>query len=451
MIPKEPFMKIRRLAFAVLASLLTLAAAGAKPVLMISIDGLRPADVIDAETRGLKVPVLRAFLKDGAYATGVKNVLPSVTYPNHTTLITGVAPLMHGISNNTTFDPLGRNMDGWYWYSSDIRVPTLWDAVHAAHKPVASLGWPVSVGNPSIDYDIPEYWRAGDLEDLKLIDAISTPYGIIAELSRAAGIPFAAAYSEKPAADTAKAKLAAALIALKKPEFMTVHLAAVDGEQHEYGPGSPEAHTAIENADAAVGLLIAAARQAEPDIVIAIVSDHGFAPVDKQVNLVRAFADAGLVSYDTEKKKVTAWEAMPWNAGGSSEIVLARPDDAALKATVAALLAKLAADPANGIARVAGRKEIDAMGGGREASFFVDFKIGYYGGNSIVSPLVTTGKLKGTHGYFPTHPEMRATFMIEGPGVPKKNLGEIDMRDIAPTLAGELGVPLPTATGKPLF
>jgi predicted AlkP superfamily pyrophosphatase or phosphodiesterase len=443
-------MKFRALLIAAAAALLT-CAADARPVLMISIDGLRPADVIEADKRGLKVPHLKAFLADGAYASGVRNALPTVTYPNHTTLVTGVAPSLHGIANNVTFDPLGQNYDGWYWYSSDIKVPTLWDAVHAQHKPVASLGWPVSAGNPSIDYDIPEYWRAATADDLKLINALSTPYGIIAEIGKAAGVPFVAAFGEEAKHDAAKARLSGALFALKKPEFMTVHLASLDAAQHEHGPGSAEAHATLEAVDAAVGDLIETARKAEPDVVVAIVSDHGFATVDKEVNLVSAFAKEGLVSYDAEKKKITAWQAMPWNAGGSSLIVLANPDDEALKAKVAALLAKLAADPANGIARIADRKEIEALGGAKEAAFFVDFKLGYYGGDSIVSPLIVAGRLKGTHGYFPTHPEMRATFMIDGPGIPKKKLGDIDMRDIAPTLAKVLEVPFPSATGKPLF
>jgi predicted AlkP superfamily pyrophosphatase or phosphodiesterase len=66
--------------------------------------------------------------------------------------------------------------------------------------------------------------------------------------------------------------------------------------------------------------------------------------------------------------------------------------------------------------------------------------------------MVTAGSIKGTHGYFPTHPEMRAAFMIDGPGIPKgKKLGEIDMRSIAPTFAKVMGVSLPDAKQKPLF
>ena len=63
--------------------------ARAAPVLMISIDGLRPADVLDAKNRNLKLPVLTGLAKHGVYASGVRDALPSVTYPNHTTLVTG--------------------------------------------------------------------------------------------------------------------------------------------------------------------------------------------------------------------------------------------------------------------------------------------------------------------------------------------------------------------------
>jgi len=69
---------------------------------------------------------------------------PTVTYPSHTTLMTGVWPAKHGILANQTFDPLQKNHEGWYWYAEDIRVPTLWDAASAAGRTTASIQWPVS-------------------------------------------------------------------------------------------------------------------------------------------------------------------------------------------------------------------------------------------------------------------------------------------------------------------
>jgi predicted AlkP superfamily pyrophosphatase or phosphodiesterase len=422
----------------------------AAPVLMISIDGLRPGDVLDAKARGVKVPVLEAMAREGAYATGVRNVLPTVTYPDHTTLVTGVWPAVHGIAANVTFDPLRKNLDGWYWYSPSIKVPTLWDAAHASGRVVASVGWPVSVDNPAIDFDIPEYWRAYTPEDIKLVHALATR-GLPEEVEAKSQVTLADILALTPAADEAKARMAAAIIALKHPAFFTLHLSSLDEEEHLHGPGSPEAYDALARIDAAVGGLVAAARREEPGLVVLVVSDHGFAPVEHDINIATAFVKAGLITLDAAGKPV-AWDAAPWISGGSAAVVLAHPDDAALRAKVAALLDELKADPDSGIAEVIDRPAIAAMGGAPDSDVFMDAKIGYEFGSGLTGPLIAPGRQKGTHGYFPTHPEMRSTFIITGPGVPVHgSLGEIDMRDIAPTVAKILEVSLPSATGHPIF
>jgi predicted AlkP superfamily pyrophosphatase or phosphodiesterase len=427
------------------------ASANAAPVLMISIDGLRPGDVLEADQRGIKIPVLRGLISDGVYASGVRNALPTVTYPNHTTLITGVWPAKHGIPNNPTFDPLQKNMSGWYWYTSDIKVRTLWDAVHDSGGKVASLSWPVSVGAKSIDFNLPEYWRAPDVhdEDIKLVRALSTP-GVVRLLEKNTGLSFIQADGESVEEDVSRTRFAGALIAAKHPQFTTVHLRGLDHVEHGAGPGSPEANAALETLDAAVGRLIAQARKAEPDLVVAIVSDHGFAPVDHAVNLIAPFVQAGLITLDATGK-ITAWQAEPWGSA-SAAIVLANPQDAALKAKVSALLHGLAAKPELGIDRIADAGEIAGMGGSPLASFWLDFKPGYVMGTNPAAPPVGPGPVKGTHGYFPTHPEMRATLILSGPSITKRgSIGEVDMRDIAPTLAKILKVSLPDADGKPLL
>ncbi len=90
------------------------------PLVVLSIDGLRPTDVLQAAQHGLRVPHLRRLVADGAHASGVVGVLPTVTYPSHVTLVTGVSPARHGILANQPFDPMARNMGGWYWYAEDI-------------------------------------------------------------------------------------------------------------------------------------------------------------------------------------------------------------------------------------------------------------------------------------------------------------------------------------------
>jgi predicted AlkP superfamily pyrophosphatase or phosphodiesterase len=425
-------------------------AAAAAPVLMISIDGLRPADVLDADQRGLKLPNLRKLAAEGMYATGVRNALPTVTYPNHTTLVTGVWPAKHGIAGNTTFDPLGQNLGGWYWYASDIKVPTLWDAAHKAGRKTASVYWPVTVGDAAIDYDIPELWRAHIAEDAKLLKAVSTP-GLVDQLEAATGLKLAQMTEELPQNNEARTSFTVALIKAKKPAFTTLHLAALDHAQHGFGPDTPQSKAVLEQLDAMVGRLVATARAAEPGIVIAVVSDHGFAPLQHAVNLEGAFVDAGLMSADEKTHRITSWQAAPWG-GASAAVVLAKPDDPALKAKVAEVLARLATNPELGIASIVDAGEIARMGGTPQASFWVDFKPGYEAGGRPGGPMVGPSGQRGTHGYFPDHPEMRATFILAGPGVPKKGaIGEIDMRDIAPTVAKVLQVQLPSADGKPLF
>jgi predicted AlkP superfamily pyrophosphatase or phosphodiesterase len=109
-------------------------------------------------------------------------------------------------------------------------------------------------------------------------------------------------------------------------------------------------------------------------------------------------------------------------------------------------LTTLASDPANGIDRIMTHEELVQARAFPNAAFFVSFKTGYEFGDQFSPPLVSEPTNKGMHGYVPDRPEMRSSFFLIGPGVPAgRSLGEIDMRQIAPTLAGILHVPLPEA------
>ena len=446
---------LRRLPFVTL--LLTLAALSlpirAHPVLVISIDGMRPDYVLQADAHGLKIPHLRRILREGAHASGVRGVLPTVTYPSHTTIVTGVWPSRHGIYSNLTFDPLGINLEGWYWYSEDIAVPTLWQAAAKAGLITGSVSWPVTVGAQSIRYNVPEFWRAAKSpDDLKLLRAVSTP-GLVAQIARDEG-PYVLDLDEAIPGDQARTRYAAWILRHGKPQFMTVHLAALDHLQHATDPFSPESNRSLEQIDAMLGQLEDAARAAYPDYAICVVSDHGFSRIDRSLNLMRAFADAGLITLGPGAgfhgaPVVRDWKAFPKVDGGSAAVLLKDPHDEATRAKTAQLLARLAADPANGIARILDRQAIAAMGGNPQAAFWVDMQPNFSAVNSLGALLAAHPG--GTHGYAPTHPEMLASFFLAGPDVPHGlSLGEIDMRRIAPTLAAYLAFPFPSADLPPL-
>ncbi len=431
------------------ASALVPATAVAGPVLLISIDGLRPGDVIEAKARGLSIPNLKALVQDGAYAQTVRGVLPTLTYPSHTTIVTGVWPAQHGIVNNLTFDPLQKNRQGWYWYAEDIKVPTLWAAAHKGGMKVVNVHWPVSVGAEGIDLNLPQLWTSGSPDDRKLNRALATK-GLTERLEAKVGA-YADGIDESVEGDENRGKFAEALMADEKPGFATVYFTGLDHVQHESGPDTPEAHAALERIDTAVGKVIAAARKAQPNINVVIVSDHGFAPISKDVNLIGAFVQAGLIKVDMATGKVLSWEAEPWMAGGSSAIVLARPDDAALRARVEGLLDALKANPELGVDRWIKQDEIAALGGGG-AQYYLNFKPGFQSGRNPTAPAVSPSVSKGMHGYFPELGLMRSTLIATGPDIKAKGaLGELDMRDIAPSIARVLGVEAPTPGRKPVF
>ena len=363
--------------------------------------------------------------------------------------MTGVSPGRHGVVNNLTFDPEQKNQGGWYWYTSDVKVPTLWQAAHAAGLSTANVHWPVTVGATGIDENLPQIWRAGTEDDRKLLTALATP-GLVARLERRVGARYPQGIDETVEGDAQRVAFAEALLA-DKPQFMTVYLAGIDHTEHHDGPDSAAAKAAIEVTDALVGRLVRAARAAMPDVTVVVVSDHGFLPVSTDINLFKPFIDAGLITLDA-KGQVTGWQAMPWIAGGTAAIRLARPDDAALLAKVRGVLAAIAADPAYKIASVLDRSAIAKAGGDGEASFVVAMQPGTETGRDPAAPIAKPSTYKGMHGYVPWDPAMRSTLIVAGPGIAKgKDLGVVDMRAIAPSIARRLGASLPSAEMPAVF
>lgn len=427
---------------------------GERAVLLISVDGLHPDFVLQSERIGVAVPTLRGFVEQGAYSTNVINVSPTVTYPNHTSIVTGVAPAEHGIKTNTVFDPEGHERGAWNWYGSQIRVPTLWDAAKAGGLTTASVLWPVSVAHPGIDYNMPEYWRTKNrASDSHLLYAVSTPRGLLEKVEGSDGLFDPTDNPEEWSFDEKLTNIALAMIEAGKPQLLTIHLTGLDAAQHKSGPlpANDSARETLEKTDAMIARIVAAQRAAYPDSTIAIVSDHGFHRVDSTINLNAAFASAGLIELGPDGK-LKSWKAYSWNSGGSASVVLKDKGDTATRDAVDSILTALEKDPDSGVASVIRGEAAVREGALEEASFLVDAKGGFALGGALTGEVVRPqGKTSGAHGYLNTHPEMNASFFVVGPGVQAgRNLGTIDIRQIAPTLARTLGVSLPTAKQAPL-
>jgi predicted AlkP superfamily pyrophosphatase or phosphodiesterase len=434
--------------------------ADAATVLMISVDGLKPEYVTEADQRGLKIPILRGLMADGAYADGVAGVWPTNTYPSHTTLVTGVSPAVHGIYNNPEFDPKRKFAESWFWYARQIRVPTLWQAAHRAGLATASIGWPATVGSTDVDFLIPEYWRIfHPTEDLNpsdryLIAALTRPEGMLERMQQSLG-PYLMGNDVSLEADETKTRFAIDILVKRKPRFMTLHLGSLDYQEHEHGPFSAAANQDLEGIDGMLGRLIAASRMSDPKAIIVVVSDHGFVELTHRVNLGIPFVQAGLIeaSIDpaTQAASVNSWTAEPWPASGMAAVMLRDPGDQHILTRVRELLGRLSGEPAWGIDEILDTEAMQKRGGFPGASFVISMKPGYYTGGNLSGDAVTDFAGHGGHGFAPHHPDMRAALFISGRGIARhRDLGQIDMRQIAPTVAALLGVRLRSATAAPL-
>ena len=252
-------------AFVAVSALSPAAQRAPPPLAVISVDGMKPEYVTQATQHGLKLPVLRSFLTHGTYAEGVIGVGPTVTYPSHTTLVTGVWPAEHGVVDNTLFDPLREHPNTWYWDFSDIKVPTLYTAVDKAGIKTANVGWPVTINAP-IDYNIAEGTQSEHTDK-----PASMPY-------RPADILDQIGVHPSPGTDEDVTKTAEAVAVLQKfhPGLLLVQLTDLDEEEHGHSPFSSQADAALEIIDGQIDQLEKAALKVDPRSRIVVVSDHGF-------------------------------------------------------------------------------------------------------------------------------------------------------------------------------
>lgn len=417
-------------------------------LVLISIDGLAPADYRDPGARGLAIPNLRDLAASGASASGVPGVLPTDTYPSHTTLATDLPPRLHGVLGNRIFDPEGRSNDAWNWYASTVRAPTLATAAYRAGLLVGSVFWPATVGL-EVDALVPELWRSGSSHpaDRELLRVLSSD-GLFDEVEAALGHPLA-----YPLGDAERTELALHILSTRKPNLLLLHLIDHDLATHAHGIGSPEANAALERIDAEVGRIRAALSGlglAEKTLLV-IVSDHGYLPGERELHPNALLRQAGLLETDAEGR-VVAWRTVFETGGGSARLRLADPADIEALLEVRALFEEKLQEKGTGLRAVLGAPEIAALGGDAEVNpLALDALEGFCFGRDAAVGWSAPAKDRAHHGHAPVRPEIEAALIVAGPGLARQgDLGTVPMTRIAPTLARYLGVALDPRAGAPM-
>jgi predicted AlkP superfamily pyrophosphatase or phosphodiesterase len=394
------------------------------------------------------VPTLRGLVTRGARARSMRPVFPSVTWPCHTTLVTGVSPARHGVLGNHVFDRARGEVVSHYGDRTDvpIAVETLWDRVHAAGGRVAGLCWPKTRGVAAVPDNIPEFYEQ------ELFEKYASP-----ELWRellARGLPvgcygaWSAKHASNPMQDWLTLEATLHVLRMRPPRLMLVHLLTLDAFQHDYGVTSPEARWALAHVDALLGRLLDGFRAAGrlETTTFVVFGDHGFVDVGTTYHANLLLREDGLIG-DTRRH---AWVA--GNGGAGHVYVL----DGAPRTTTDRLRERFGALP--GI-EVLDPSSFAALGLPAPAAHYAQGDLmlraapGYQLTGYATAEIAAAAPVyRATHGHDPALPELGAALVLAGPRVRDGiTLDDVSMLDVAPTAARLLGLDLAAADGRVLI
>jgi len=408
----------------------------ARHVVLVSVDGLRPEFYRDERW---PAPNLQEMAREGVHALAVRSVFPSVTYPAHTTMITGARPARHGILFNRPFEPGGPS-GRWYWEEDSVRTRTLWDAVGEAGGETASVGWPVSVGAP-VDRNVPEIWPLDpEADPIAPIRRHARPEGLVEEIEReATGRLTARNFTiEHMTRDDRAGAAAAYLLERYRPRLLTVHLVMTDHFQHLDGRDGPRVRRAVAAADRALGQIREAAERAGilERTAFVVTGDHGFVEVHSRLAPNVWLARAGLRGVDRAREP---WRATFHTTGGAAFLRLADPADGEAEALARRALGALP-QGVRRLFRVVGRPGLEAIGADPEAPLALAAEAGIVFGSRAEGPALEPAR-GGHHGHFPDRGRIHTGLVAWGSGVRAgRVVPKMDLVDVAPLVAALLDV-----------
>jgi hypothetical protein len=359
-------------------------------LLVVSVDGLDQRYLENADRLGLKIPNLRKLMREGEWSRGVVGIVPTVTWPSHTTLITGATAEEHGILSNRR--PASEGGD-YYWDVNLLKRPTLLDAAAKQGKSTAVITWPVTVNAP-VTYNLPEYFkkRRGGAMDTPSICAKAKPANLCEQI--AGRFP---SFRQEWMDDRTRT-LAVRYFLAQQTDIILVHLVDLDSEAHETGPFSIESNALLEYTDELIGTMAAALPKGGR---LVVVSDHGFEAAKSEVHL-RAEAPRGVRPM-----------------GG---FVLAEDDEAA------AWLRSAKKDSKYGLGREIPADEVRRLAPHlASAKMIVESAEGVWFGFGNVK-LLQQPRETGNHGHWPTR--YRAVYLAWGKGLRARRTPEIPMQQI---------------------
>jgi len=437
------------------AARLSAAAPPDRHLVIVSIDGFAAYLLNDPKA---PVPEIRRLAREGVVVDGGMRVSnPSVTWPNHTTLVTGVRPEKHGVLANGVLvrgaaevpvivDPKKDKQDL-------VRVTTLYDLAHAAGLTTADVNWPCTRGSASLDDSFPDAPEQVTHMTARLREELIKK-GILAD---ATDKSFAA--NSAVGRDLIWTETACHIIRERKPNLLLLHLLNVDGTHHAEGPQTAPGYTANGYADMCLARVLVAIDQVgiRNQTTVFVVADHGFTLTPQAVRPNVVLRQQGLLTVGSGGKITTAKvHVVP--EGGIGLVYCTDPGSAAAdRKRVQELLSGQ-----EGIAAVLGPDQFAEYGlpHPREYSQAPDLVVvakdgygvsGSAEGDTFVAPGPEARVPAGSHGFVSTEAKMNAVCVLSGKGIRSgRHLPAAENIDIAPTAALLLGLTGLPADGRVL-
>ncbi|MFM2142655.1 MAG: hypothetical protein RLZZ476_1199 [Verrucomicrobiota bacterium] len=435
----------------------SLLAAPAEHVILVSIDGWAQHYFDDPKCH---MPTVKELAAKGVRVKQMECSFPTVTWTNHTTLVTGVHPAKHGVLANEYYDRKERKKiplipDPIFNKDEIVKTPTIYDAAKQAGLKTAAVIWPASRGAKTLDWTVP------DVFEQELFEKYGTPE-LLTE-ARALGIPIEKQMewcklgnAGKAQRDYLYAQLAVHILKTKKPNFLAIHLVSLDSFEHAHGRQVPEAYWAANDSDNRVADLVRATKEAGifEKTAFIITTDHGFVTYTKSINVNSRLKKSGLVKTLLGKNLAADSPVFAMAEGGACFVYVL---DAANRAT---LLPKILSETRGmeGVSSVVEEKDFATRLGhltagedAREPDLVLLAADGYTFTDSLADneEIIPNDPPKGAHGHDHQELNLHGCAVISGAGVRGGvTLEKIQNVDITPTMAVLLGIPFPNADGK---
>jgi predicted AlkP superfamily pyrophosphatase or phosphodiesterase len=420
--------------------------ASGRHVIVVSLDGF-PAYML--RDPNLPLPVLRRLIREGGVADGMKPVNPTVTWPNHTAMVTGVNTAGHGVIYNglpvRTGDGKPIRIEPWIDQNVLVQAPTVYQAAHDAGLTTAEVDWVAIYRSAAVNWSFAEQPRADGTVEREMVQK-----GLIGDDDI---LSFAKAPITRR--DDLWTRAAAYIIEQHRPNLMLMHLLTTDSVQHQYGARSLAAQTALILADRQLQRILDAVERAgiQKQTTLLVVSDHGFKTYQHAIRPNALLREKGLLKGEGGQIDCDAWVVAE---GGTAMVYATRA--ARREATLQVL--KEAFPSVRGITKVILPDEYEQYGypkvvpQGRMADMVLVAAPGYaFTGNTtgeVVSDM-PAGATPGSHGYLNSDPDMNEILVAWGAGIrPGSHTGLVLNIDVAATIAHLLHVDLPASQGHPL-